>query len=414
MNLTNRKGFTLIELLVVISIIGVLASVVLVAVTNVRSLSRDAQRSENLQEVQTALELYYDSHGYYPPLSSQTNNDINYVLESNPPATVLSVDIETWNDLMSALNAGNYLTLAHQKILAKSDSSTPLAWAIGRLVGLLPSAQAVVTIQDPLYPNRSYAYVPSGAGPGQVAGQSYRMQAAVENTSDPALQGGITGNLFFTYVDTNRPWQNCAPTQGYYCTGPDRQSFNSFIPGKPVVYLYPTATTSVSVRIFPTSVDVSVPPYDGGWNVIAHPDGDILDPSTGSHYPYLYWEGHSGKPLVEESKGFVVARGDIKSFLTEALARQGLKPAEAQAFIEYWQPRITTADPYTYIYFMPQADYDRLVPMDITPKPDTLIRIYMLWKPLQTPVSVTPEILTSPARTGFTAVEWGGDRSPIH
>ena len=28
--------------------------------------------------------------------------------------------------------------------------------------------------------------------------------------------------------------------------------------------------------------------------------------------------------------------------------------------------------------------------------------------PLATPITVTPEILSAPARTGFTVVEWGG------
>ncbi|MFC1751613.1 type II secretion system protein [Patescibacteria group bacterium] len=62
----DNKGFTLIELLVVIAIIGLLASVVFASLNSARVKSRDARRISDLKQIQTALELYYDDHGYYP------------------------------------------------------------------------------------------------------------------------------------------------------------------------------------------------------------------------------------------------------------------------------------------------------------------------------------------------------------
>mgnify|MGYP001561196186 FL=1 len=50
----------------VISIIGVLASVVLVSLNSARAKARDARRITDLKQVQTALELYYDANGQYP------------------------------------------------------------------------------------------------------------------------------------------------------------------------------------------------------------------------------------------------------------------------------------------------------------------------------------------------------------
>jgi type II secretion system protein G len=61
-----RQGFTLIELLVVIAIIGLLASIVLVALNNARVKSRDAKRIADIRQIQTALELYYSDNGSYP------------------------------------------------------------------------------------------------------------------------------------------------------------------------------------------------------------------------------------------------------------------------------------------------------------------------------------------------------------
>lgn len=64
---TNKQqAFTLIELLVVIAIIGLLASIVLVALSNARQKARIAKRMADLKSVQTALELYYNDYNTYP------------------------------------------------------------------------------------------------------------------------------------------------------------------------------------------------------------------------------------------------------------------------------------------------------------------------------------------------------------
>ena len=61
-----RKGFTLIELLVVISVIGLLASIVMAALTSARAKSRDATRAEALHQMSTAVEMYGTTNGHYP------------------------------------------------------------------------------------------------------------------------------------------------------------------------------------------------------------------------------------------------------------------------------------------------------------------------------------------------------------
>ena len=63
----SLTGFTLIELLVVISIIGTLATLVLIQLGTARGRARDAKRISDVNQLRSAVELYYeDNNGKYP------------------------------------------------------------------------------------------------------------------------------------------------------------------------------------------------------------------------------------------------------------------------------------------------------------------------------------------------------------
>lgn len=67
----KNKGFTVIELLIVIAIIGILASVVLGAMGRARDKTYISRSKLEYKSMVTALELYYEDNGDYPPDASR-------------------------------------------------------------------------------------------------------------------------------------------------------------------------------------------------------------------------------------------------------------------------------------------------------------------------------------------------------
>ena len=177
--------------------------------------------------------------------------------------------------------------------------------------------------------------------------------------------------------------------------------------GKPVIYLYPEKTTNVSVKLTPKGgFTYTEPAYKDGWNVVANPDGQLVENASGKTYPYLFWEGRVG--IYEQpKKGFSVRREDVSSFLDTSLASLGLQGKEISDFKEFWLPRMQSA-PYYFVTFMGTKTMDSIAPLEITPKPDTVIRILMDFSPLKAPIKVEPVTLKKIPRNGFTVIEWGG------
>lgn len=63
---SGSKGFTLVELLVVIAIIGILSSIVMVALGGAKEKSRDSKRLADIASIKLALSLYYNDNLMYP------------------------------------------------------------------------------------------------------------------------------------------------------------------------------------------------------------------------------------------------------------------------------------------------------------------------------------------------------------
>ena len=177
---------------------------------------------------------------------------------------------------------------------------------------------------------------------------------------------------------------------------------------KPIIYLYPTQDTEVSVELVnEENLTCTYPKYNGGWKVLAKTNGDLTDLETNRKLYALYYECESEVDFKVEKEGFVVRGEDTIKFLEEKLKILGLNERESEEFIIYWLPKLEKNN-YNYIRFATQDEINENMEINISPKPDSFIRIIMTFKPLEKPINVKEQELITPERNGFVAVEWGG------
>jgi hypothetical protein len=175
---------------------------------------------------------------------------------------------------------------------------------------------------------------------------------------------------------------------------------------KPILYLYPKSDIDVSVKLkHSENIVHSYPKYvKDGWKVNVKKDGIIT--YKDKKFYSLYWEMLDYGDF-NFNEGFVVKKDDLIPFLEKSLKKLGLNYKESQEFIIYWLP-ILEKNELNLIKFE-TIEYNKKQPIEILPKPDTLIRVMMVYKKIDAvDILIKQQVLPENKRIGFTAVEWGG------
>ena len=189
----------------------------------------------------------------------------------------------------------------------------------------------------------------------------------------------------------------------------NKPNCNPAVAYKPMIYLYPKEKTEVKIGLKNKNLlTTTYPKYINSWEVIANPDGTLIDKESGREYYGLYWEGRNYTE-INMKKGFVVKGKDTIKFLEEKLNELGLTDREAEEFIVYWLPKLEK-NTYNYIYFAQTDEVSEYMPIEITPEPDSIIRILMYYKPLNKKINVKTQKINKVYRKDFTLVEWGGTK----
>ncbi|KAG2038512.1 hypothetical protein BDR03DRAFT_954278 [Suillus americanus] len=227
---------------------------------------------------------------------------------------------------------------------------------------------------------------------------------------------------------------------------------------KPVIYLYSPFDIDASVKLslIPEwSLSVIYPivtTEDHGhrleWNVRAHKDGSLTEHNSGLDVSYLFWEAETNmqafprspasKPQpvdtfnpisssLNDMDSIVIPVDKATVYLDKSLKVLGLHTEARTSFITYWLPSILKHE-YVALRFVPQVAYERAASLCISPQPDVVTRVFMLFKgvckerlanwanaQMQAEKDVAwwvNVVGVDPARAGdvtlFRVLEWGG------
>lgn len=93
-------------------------------------------------------------------------------------------------------------------------------------------------------------------------------------------------------------------------------------------------------------------------------------------------------------------------FFEKILYKYGFNINEVDDFIEYWSVHIPNGK-YYEIYPVLDNDTDKYFSLEITPKPDSVRRLWFYVVPANIMKNVKPPEIKKFSREGFNVAEWG-------
>lgn len=132
--MNRKKGFTLIELLVVIAIIGILSSIVLVALRGARNKAKDARIKADVSQVRSLAEVDYDgdysgitttSSGSCPGDGSDYDTLCQDITDQGGDLVIQTCDSDAKYSAHSSLNASDGVYCVDSSGQAGIGSSPP-------------------------------------------------------------------------------------------------------------------------------------------------------------------------------------------------------------------------------------------------------------------------------------------------
>lgn len=194
--------------------------------------------------------------------------------------------------------------------------------------------------------------------------------------------------------------------------------------GKPVIYLFPcTDTSNVQVRLSlvkqwefsalhpPIAISSGTSNSKSigqtvNWTVDAKSDGSLFDHGTSREISYLFWEALNmpqlllspdssrpgspidvspassfdpSKPIITSENAVLLPFEKVTGYIDDALISLGLHTEARTSFITYWLPDLSKHQNVA-LRFLPQNEYEVAAPLDVSPAPDVITRVFMLFR----------------------------------
>ncbi len=199
---------------------------------------------------------------------------------------------------------------------------------------------------------------------------------------------------------------NCIKDKSIPTEPSNEDNQDTLVVRKPNIYIYPTQKEQLQIKVlFPQGGRIinSEPLYKNGWNISVDTSGTI-----NNEFRYLFYECKIPNHF-QTDEGWLVIRNDLEIFFNDNLKKFGFNENEIKDFTAYWIP-ILKEHNYYLIYPQKADIINQLVELQISEKPESIQRLYYLFKGVNTGEIVnlqTPQI-SEFTRKGYAVVEWGG------
>ncbi|KAI9442808.1 hypothetical protein F5148DRAFT_1256737 [Russula earlei] len=194
------------------------------------------------------------------------------------------------------------------------------------------------------------------------------------------------------------------------------EDFMSMRVRKPIIYLYPPSSlpnVTVDLQLTPSwrfSAVYPSPQFDENqiaqhltWTIAAEPDGTLVDKTTGTEVSYLYWEADAklglvtpdgsrattpvedietfdpSRPSVKPGESILLPIDKVPGYLDMVLKALALHTEARTSFVTYWLPDLLKHK-YIALRFLRQESYEKSARMRISPTPDVVTRVFMLFR----------------------------------
>jgi len=172
---------------------------------------------------------------------------------------------------------------------------------------------------------------------------------------------------------------------------------------KPNIYIYPTNPVKLCVEVeFPRggSITESIPAYNNGWCVDFDTNGTI-----NNEFGYLFYESIQPN-LFQSTKGWCVAKADLKAFFEKNMAQYNFSSKEIADFTDYWIPRFTESE-YYLVYPQTNTIIDEVIQLHFTIAPDHVNRLFYGVVGSLKNIKVEEPTIVQFNREDFSVMEWG-------
>ena len=115
--------------------------------------------------------------------------------------------------------------------------------------------------------------------------------------------------------------------------------------------------------------------------------------------------------VADLSEGWCVPGKETEAFLRDILPQTGLSETECADLLAAWLPELKGRAYHQFTFCIgdtPLEIYEGYTARIRTDRIDSTLRVFLLTRPLDAPVELTPQTFEPFVREGFTVVQWGG------